>query len=341
MQKKCLALRRERCKISVVGNGKVALSLLEIWLALGFHPSQIIIIRREESESDFSWFVRQGIKVSLEMSDVVNSTHICLVVTPDATGDILFRLKNVELLPLQGYKIVNMVSGCDNQYLAPFIRVPHRIVRATCNTNVAHGSGIVCASENSILFEGLGTTFIEPASTIELAVPIVGSGNGICYKNLIISFKERGKNDMSFFQWLFGLRSILRDFNFNLFVPVGIYHTILSSLQVMGHNFTAGFRRPIPESRQKCLQIFLSAVETLLLIGPDVTIDDAVTLMKKAITKNGCTEKGIGKVELPSHITSFDYMWNEAWSPILAGANNFRSIAKESILTAQKKVLLS
>jgi pyrroline-5-carboxylate reductase len=137
-------------KIAIIGNGKLAKSIVLGLLKSGFKPGQIIVIGRETS--DLEWFSKK-VNISRNMEEIATASHIIIAVTPDGCGDTLVRIRDVNLQRLWGYEIISFTSGLLTEQISNVIpeNVLHRTIAATCNTNIAYGHGIICSTRDSSL----------------------------------------------------------------------------------------------------------------------------------------------------------------------------------------------
>ena len=136
-------------KIVIIGSGKLATALVSGFIHAGIEKESIMVIGRDALK--LSRFNTMGIKTSSAMNDVADAVNVLMAVTPAGAGQILQSLRKAkdECINRAFYveRIISFVSGLTITQINKSLRFPHaKILRATCNTNIAFGQGIICLS---------------------------------------------------------------------------------------------------------------------------------------------------------------------------------------------------
>ncbi len=318
-------------KIAIIGNGKLAKSIVLGLLKSGFKPGQIIVIGRETS--DLEWFSKK-VNISRNMEEIATASHIIIAVTPDGCGDTLVRIRDVNLQRLWGYEIISFTSGLLTEQISNVIpeNVLHRTIAATCNTNIAYGHGIICSTRDSNLLRFLvgENLYIERnQEKIINYIVSIGSFNALHCVGVDLA---KTKSRMPLSKWIDCADYSLSNFNF----PDQIHskdpqYVIKEYLCNVSRIFSRNFYHNVSQSERMALGTFKSTLQTLRAMINEGNADPVANLRSTVVTRGGCTEKGVNKILTPDQLTSRKFMEEEVVMPILNVANNFPRIATESI----------
>lgn len=323
-------MQKVKMCITIIGNGKLAKALVLGLTRSGFHSSNILIIRRQNSSSDFTFFTSRGIRVSTNMQECVSSQHIFLTVSPGGSGEIIAEIQKVRFNPDLHYEIISLVSDLSRRDIKKAVGPTDcTIIRATCNTNIAFGKGLICATDDSILFSSLGRVTIELPNWVLRSIVTVGSGNAFDCVALKLCY-EVSSGNKTLYNWLCGLRCVLSASSplTEEYVHIARY---LENKTKIFRNEQFRYSRDLAEVRS--IVTLRSTVDALLAQGEGITIDDILSLMKTVITEGGCTEKGINLVSSIEEILSFECL-DQAFSLVWKRAKLFRKDTKQSIMIA-------
>ena len=331
-------MRKSKFVVAIIGNGKLSKCLVLGLLRKNFlRPHQIIVIGRNLKK--LSWFQERGVRISTEMQDVAVATHVFLMVSPDGSGDILARLEVVNLQPLYGYEIISLVSGLKSGHISNVIppNVHHRIITATCNTSIAYGCGIICATEHSVLFENLGEVIIEKDfSMIVQSIVTVGSLSAFHCVALDMSYTQGASVNLTL--WLQRLTVILEKFNFSEKIKDDDEYFIVKKYliiiyHVLRHKrFGFSHRRAIKRVRMT----IKSVVESLRIMSITAISAPIEALKVTVVTKNGCTEKGVNSILTKDDLLSLTHMEKQFFL-VLDKDLTFEEIADTSVYKKKKK----
>lgn len=318
-------------RIAIIGNGKLAKSIVLGLLRAGFRPGQIIVIGRETS--DLEWFSKK-VNTSRNMDEIITASHIIIAVTPTGCGDTLTRIRDVELQRLWGYEIISFVSGLLVEQVSNIIpeSVAHRTIAATCNTNIAYGHGIICSTRDSDLLRFLvGENLYIERSQGKIINSIVGIGSFNALHCVGIELAKT-KLHMPLSKWINCADYSLSNFSFPEQVhPDDPQYIIKDYLCNVSRIFSRNLYHNVSQSERMTLGTFKSTIETLRVMINEGIEDPVTNLRNTVVTPGGCTEKGVNKILTPDQLTSRQFMEEEVVMPILNVANTFPSIATESI----------
>ncbi len=324
-------MNKSTYRIAIIGNGKLAKSITLGLLRAGFRPGQIIVIGRETS--DLEWFSKK-VNTSRYMEEIATASHIIIAVTPVGCGDTLTRISKVGLQRLFGYEFISFASGLMPEQISNFIpeSVAHRTISATCNTNIAYGSGIVHSTRDSELLRFLveDNLLIErkPEKIINSIVG-VGSFNALHCVGIDIAKNQSG---MTLEKWLNCAENSLSGFNFpeeiNQKDPQHVIKEYLSTISIIS---SRNLNYTISQAEKLTLNTFSSTISALRTLIKEGVENPTIKLRESVVTPGGCTEKGVNKILTPDQLTSRQFMEEEVVVPILNVANTFPSIVSESI----------
>lgn len=324
-------MQKASYRIAIIGNGKLAKSIVSGLLRAGFRPGQIIVIGRETS--DLEWFSKK-VNISCNMAEIVTASHIIIAVTPAGSGDTLLRISQVQLARLWGYEIVSFTSGLIPEQVSNVIpeSVMHRTISATCNTNIAYGSGMICATRDSDLLRYLADNYLcierRPEMIIN-AIVSYGSFNALHCVGIDIA---RNRSAMSLEKWLNCADYCLTKFDFPERINSDDPQKVIKEyLSVVSRIFSNNLSYSINKSEELTLNTFKSTLRALRTMIVEGVENPVITLRDTVVTPGGCTEKGVNKILTPDQLTSRPFMEKEVVLPILNAANTFPSIVTESI----------
>lgn len=327
-KQKSLIMKR-KFKVAIVGNGKLAKALIIGFLLGGFQPSDIVVIRREDSKSDFTWFEDLGIFVSIDMQNIAHAPSTILAVLPEGAGNVLSRMSRV--IASDGmYEIISFISGLTLEEIEKSnLLIPrYRLVRGTCNINVSFGTGVICLDKGCTLFgpiagesipcgaggipdlskrnhkyiSMLGTVLCGPADRMHFSTVSVGSAPALAYQRILTSYTARDlsyeDNTQSLHLWLTAMDLELERFSYKTVIDqrdqfASVFDYIKNQRSVLWSN---AFQYSELAAKELSLLIVQSCVKSLLCLGPTICTTDIEKLIKRIATENGSTEKGLLKV---------------------------------------------
>lgn len=271
-------------KIAIIGTGKVSHALKNGFVNHGKYLSDnILVVGKNHSK---------GKDPSLK-----NYEHIVLAVRPDNAIDLLVSLKG-RISP--SAIITSFVSGLNITILGKILRLPyHQIVKATLNTNVAFGCGIICfkAVSNSAesTMQNIFTNLVHPQGLISVSAKDVNKG--------ITLYGSMNAFDAKFIKFLYYRKS--KNISFKKFV-----RTISLKDEIVKNYLHA---KEIACSRvfgfSVCNNAQLSFESTLYAIRKNCNnVTDIDAHIKTVVTPNGCTEKGLGDLKTIEDMLSFEKM---------------------------------
>ncbi len=217
-------------KIAIIGNGKLTKSLVKGFTASGMNPLEILVVGR--TNSDLSFFESIGISTSRNIIDAKNVPTIILLVTPGGIGYQLDRLKEIDIkqpirsaqFPYHFYveqKIISICSGTNIEVFAKKLSVhPASIMKATMNTNVEFGKGVIrlagihegikgrngyVLKEAENLFAFLGNVNIVSSFEVTRSIATIGAMNAVDARALELMHLSQSK--ISIRKWLLRLKS--------------------------------------------------------------------------------------------------------------------------------------
>ncbi len=354
---------KAKFKVAFVGNGKLTKALISGFLISGFLPEEIVVIKKEDSTSDFSWYKERTIFISADMQYIADAPAIVLAVLPQGSGNILSRMSRVTFDENIRYEIISFVSGLTSDEIRRSnIRISKgKLIRGTCNINVANAKGTICLNTGSSLFapiEGgvvfdeqgvvvlskryytyrsvLGTVVFSQADRMHFMVVAIGSAPAIDYKKISMLYESRitseNNTDVSFFEWLMYLNNYLKEFAFSYSSDPEeqlVVEYLLAKAEILANTKFQFNRR---DARELGITTFKSCVESLLTIGPNVSLADIDKLITKIATKGGITEEGL------DIIGSFEKVDREifahAFHKMLERSSNLKFCVDESIKEA-------
>lgn len=324
-------------EIAFIGNGKLTKSSVKGLLLTGVNPKQILVIGRETS--DLSLFEFLGIATSRNIMDAKNVPTIMLMVTPAGTGywlneiqkikiktPYVKKLKNSSFVTVVPQKIFCFVSGSNIADISSFLGIqPICIIKATTNTNVAYGQGIICLSpypclskREQMIFKKLGTVIVESSKRVHQSITTVGAINAIHAKFIILLFQNQKRLN-------------LKDYLTNIILKKTAGKITKGSLRIYLQNMKFIFNRWLGYNKemsgQRVEKTFYNTVETLLQIE-DIAVKKIDEHIATVATRGGCTQKGLDKMN--TNKISFSKLKDIILS-IYNRAKQFKQEAKDSL----------
>jgi pyrroline-5-carboxylate reductase len=321
----------QNIKLAIVGNGKLAKSLVKGLLLSGTLPSEIFVVGSRET-SDLSYFESVCVPNSRNIMDVKKAECVILAVTPTGIGSQLKRLREVEIK-----EIISISSGTNVECFSRFLKIPKvSIVSGTLNTNVEYCKGLIYLSgahrsgilrKAKVIFEKLGKVFLESPNNIRRSIVIIGSMNAFDALSLLIAFKKETENkDISLEDWLKDIYVwflIRKDYAYR---DDDSHIELQSYLQnksvILSVDFKCRYAKDIT------IRTFKSTLLSLLLIK-DITVSDIEAHIRNVATEGGCTEKGLLMINNPSDLISCDKL-RGALMPVYERAKQFEKDAIDS-----------
>lgn len=328
-------------KIVIIGSGKLATALVSGFIHAGIEKESIMVIGRDALK--LSRFNTMGIKTSSAMNDVADAVNVLMAVTPAGAGQILQSLRKAkdECINRAFYveRIISFVSGLTITQINKSLRFPHaKILRATCNTNIAFGQGIICLSgvvnkntdqchvkHATQLLSVLGEVVREYPKELTKSIATVGSMNA--FDALAIKIIFQTVENMSLVSWLeyieeCRITGLLQNSIVRSESQVALNEYLRNKVKVLCE---LGYGE---RALERAHATFKSTLATLRKIDPPSTscID---ALIKTVVTKGGCTEKGIGKITGVEALHSSEIL-KDVFFSVYRRALKFKSDVKRS-----------
>lgn len=314
--------------IKILGNGKFTDSLTN-GLLLDYKKSDITVIGARES-SNLSLFENLGVNTSKEIGDLSKVSDLILTVTPQGSGHIISRLKNVDLSEFNG-KIISFVSGLSVDRIIRNLNLNAKVpvIQVTANTNIRFGKGRLCSAYKPKVLRGLGWFQTTCLMKVLPAIVVYGAGNALNGQALLVEYTSR-KQELPFRDWLEEFLSTTKEYRFSLglehlydhekFGTLYRYIGLLNEIYINNKFYLLGM--------QEARKSMESTVEALLSMD-NLTIDSIAIHNKNVVTDGGCTEKGVCKIVKPEDLLSRQNL-NEAVSLIWNRTKDFREDVKKS-----------
>lgn len=300
-------------KIVIIGNGKLAKSLVEGFLRAQI-PCENIILIKPRKNSNVDWFSKKGIHTSDDYYHVYSADYILLAVTPAGSAPTLKSIHACRGKQLGRDAIfISFVSGLSITRISTALHFHlGNIIRATTNTNIAYNKGIICASAvhngmvscksaikvSAKLLQLLGIVIEENTKELTKSITTVGSMNAIDATALKISYLQTIESDCSLPAWSF--RSWLTHIFVEIdakksFSPTYATVHIYNYLKAKEEALVAALGYSPTQGKLRSLQTLKSTIEALLS-HENITTDSVEELITTVVTKGGCTEQGIGRI---------------------------------------------
>lgn len=316
-------------RVVIIGSGNLAKAIIQRLLSKGFKSDQIFIIVRPGS--NVSWFDGFNFSTSETFSDVdgFDPTHIILAVDATATGYALNGLQNANLNQLGGYRIISFIPGLKSEQISNAISgVHHRPIIARANTNMAFGEnyGLISVDQNTSLIEYLAVPFIEKIDKVESSIFSISFMNGLnC--TAIPMFAEDLQMSIPQYLGMISMLSGSQQLRKQLIRGSELNFT-KKFMETVVTVFTKNFDYSLEDSRDRVLLTFIDSVKTLKSMSEKgIGGDNPVAVLKN--TSIGA--KRFEKISNPTHLCSYDFMWNEIFLPFKQEIDNSYKIVSSSI----------
>ncbi len=333
---------------AVIGTGKLAkaFAIFFVFLLSKKQRKNVLFIGPQKT-SNLDYFKKLGFSVSNDYQLVANVRSVVIAVAPGGIGDVLFALKYAQLQPDFDQYFVVIVSGVRK---APFTEEAginrHKLIIATTDTNISSGNGLMVmngegtspyfqrAQEEMKMF---GTVQATSPTKVRKSITFVGSWAAFNAKDLWVSYITSGVT-CSFTDWLFELYERYDEIiNAKKIIPeyAGVQQYIRAMVPVLKR---FGYRNHdrTRTAFNHITKILFNTVLTFLAEG--VTDEEGVRLyIERVASKDGCTERGIGKINTPADFASPTLLTTTGLTINQVVKDVFPVRVSESIEEARKK----
>lgn len=300
---------------AIVGSGKLA-KAFAVFFTFFFKledRKQILFIGPQKS-SGLKHFGDLGFSTSHDYQLLATVQSIIIAVAPVGIGTVLFNLKYIQFQPEFDQYIVCIVSGVRKASFRDYAGFDlKKLVIATTDTNISSGNGMIIMNGDSMSpyylraqteFKMFGIVKATTPTKVRKSITLVGSWAAFNAKALWVSYCASGVTG-SFTDWLFRLYENYSEITTSG-KPVQEYTVLNSYLAAFVRVLKRfGYRNSETTSAafNHAKDILFGTLVTFLSEG--VTDAEGVTeYIAKVASKDGCTERGIGKVNTPADFAS-------------------------------------
>lgn len=326
-----ISIKKEKYCTAIIGNGAMSESLVMGQLNSGFKNHQILVISR--SNSDTSSIAKMGVSVSNDFSDIakINPTHIILAVDKSAAGYALLGLKNAGLNEKWGYKIISLIPGLSTRKTGKILGgIRHRTILARPNIGIRFNRslGSISVSEESGLMEYLGCVEVEEDfKKVENSIFSNSFLTGCNIPAIDILAQEL---ELSLGQYINRIISLASSQQLYKSLSIGSEMYMTSKyISTITDVFSKQFNYRRDDFRDVAIATFMNSIKIMKEVMENDLPDSPGTLIKANIGTDY-----LSKISNKSHLTSYDFMWNEVFAPFKAEIDDSYKIVNESILAA-------
>lgn len=287
-----------KLKTTVIGTGKLSKAIVKGLICAGDDPESILVIGRSSDPKQH--FENLGVSYCQNIDDGFDTEYLFLAITPGGAGSVLKQLRRLMFEQKARFRIlISLVSGLFEDRIYQSLEISSSsLIIATTNTNIAYNTGIICvldtvADDKTLEFlERLGSVTVEHRKhLLLLAIVLVGSMNAFDAKAIRLAYASC-KDNIDLHLWLTELLELIQGGKTGLRNSHKAMLGYLDSKVLSLQNFYCH-----EVSVEKSTLALVSTLTTLLKMGSSVNGDSIDGLIKTVVTKGGCTEQGIDRID--------------------------------------------